>query len=108
MTHSEILNLKENQNLQVVEKLGYGDGVQFLLNSYEFTNHKIDIIKSQWTKTQKSYCVRVYNYYVGKRPHLQIPYDKKKQAIAFIEELKQNKIEALWTGHVVKAGEFIK
>lgn len=108
MTHLEISNLKENQNLQVVEKIGFGDGVQFLLNSYEFDNHKIDIIKSQWTKTQKGYCVRVYNYYVGKRPHLQIPYRTKKNAIAFIERLKNNKMEQLWTGHVVKAGEFIK
>lgn len=108
MVKQEILKLKENQNFKVIEKLGFGEGVDFCVNSYEFSNYKIKIVKSQWTKTQKTYCVRVLNYNVGKNPHLQIPYKTKNNAIAFIDRLKNNKIEQLWTGHVIEAGEFIK
>ena len=108
MDLQEIRFLPQNRNLQRVESLGVLDDIQLRVEGYEFHNFNIDIIKAQWTKTQFTYGIRVYNYNIGKRPHLQICNYTKKTALAFIQELKDNGSAQLWTGHKVDAGEFIQ
>jgi len=108
MDLQEIRFLPQNRNFQRVESLGIGNDIQLRVEGYEFEKFNIDIIKAQWTKTQYTYCIRVYNYNIGKRPHLQIPNYNKKTALAFIQELKENGSAQVWTGHYVDAGEFIK
>jgi hypothetical protein len=108
MDLQEIRFLPQNRNLKRIESLGVGDDIQLRVEGYEFQYFNIDIIKAQWTKTQFTYGIRVYNYFTGKRPDLQICNYTKKTALAFIQELKDNGSASLWTGHHVDAGEFIQ
>lgn len=100
---------EQNKGLEEVTDARNGnDGWTFYHSKYEFENHIISITKSQWAKTQKTFCIRVDNYVALKKHFIQIPMDSLKLAKMFIEELKENGSGQFWTGHHVNSGKFIK
>lgn len=97
-----------NKGKQIVESLGCGDSISFLIDEYNFENYTVQIVKSQWSKTQKTFCVRVHNYSTGKRPHLQIPLDTLKNCKMIINESIEKEYIHFWTGHIVEVGKLLK
>jgi len=107
MKNQAIIELKENANLQVIESLGASGSPQFLVKEFNFQNFTVQVIKAQWTKTQKTYGVRVLNMETGKRPHVQITNYTKKQALACIKEASESGFLRMWTGHTAEVGQLI-
>jgi len=108
MTQEQITQLPENKKYDVVESLGLGNSASFLVREYDFSQHVVQIIKAQWTKTQKTYCIRVLNVSTGKRPHCQIPNYTLRNAKACVKEAIETGIVHLWTGHTFEVGNLIK
>ena len=96
-----------NKGKQIVEPLGCGGSMNFLIDEFNFENYKVQIVKSQWSKTQKTFCIRVYNYETGKNPHLQIPCETLKNCKRYISETSETGVLHLWTGHACKTGKLI-
>ena len=107
MTNQAIIELKENQNLQIIESLGIDGSPQFLVKEFNFQNFTVQVVKAQWTKTQKTYGIRVLNMETGKRPHVQICDYSKKQALACIKEASESGFIRMWTGHTAEVGELL-
>lgn len=87
---------------EIVETVGVGNGVQVLKEKISFVDFDVMIIRSQWTKTQGGFAIRVPNYSTGKRHNLQIPVQTMRQCREHIQELKDNGITTLWTNHTIK------
>lgn len=96
--------IKQNKNLQQVETLNGLDGLTFLVSEHRFENYTVQVVKSQWTRTQKIYCIRILNFYTGNRPHIQIPYDTLRDCNASIREAERTGVIHLWTGHSANVG----
>ena len=107
MTTQAIIELKENRNLEVIESLGASGSPQFLIKEFNFENFTVQVVKSQWTKSQKTYGIRVLNMETGKNPHVQICNYSKKQALDCVKQASENGFLHLWTGHIAKVGELL-
>lgn len=81
------------------------EGIQVLKAHFSFTKKDVQIIRSQWTKTQGGWAIRVNNFYAEKRHFLQVPVDTYKQCKQIISNLMEGEDVALWTGHVLQAKE---
>ena len=90
-------------NLQEVQNLGVGGGLSFLKEEHNLHGWTIQIVRSQWTKTQGTWCIRIPNYYTGNKHFLQIPNYSLKSAKQFIENFKNDKFAITWTGHRLEA-----
>ena len=91
-----------------IEETRSCEGIQVRKARYEFEKHEILIVRSQWTKTQGGWAIRVNNYYAEKNHFLQIPVQQLKQCYQIINVLKEEGTVKLWTGHVINSGDFIK
>ena len=96
--------IEQNRGLHVIDPLGSTDSVSFLVSEHRFEHYTVQIVKVQWTKTQKAYCIRILNFNTGNRPHIQIPCDTLRNCKAFVNEAAKTGIISLWTGHTAKVG----
>ena len=94
---------KACKGLDRIEETIACEGIQVQKSIHEFPNHDVLIVRSQWTKTQGSYSIRVNNYYAAKRHFLQIPMDNLKQCKQVIAKLEEDGIIQVWTGHTIEA-----
>jgi len=95
-------NTKPCKGLARIQESVSCQGIQVCKEKFEFPKHDVLIVRSQWTKTQGGYSIRVNNYYAAKRHFLQIPMDNLKQCKTVIDILKTEGEYQLWTGHHVK------
>lgn len=108
MTTLELKRLPENINLKKAPETRSCQGIQLFYKSFEFCTYNVYIIKSQWTKTQKAFSIRIDNFYSEKNHMLQIPMKNLKQCLEAVKEMKEKEVFHFWTRHTVKPGKFIK
>ena len=97
-----LLNTPACKGCQELDATIASEGVQVAKEVHEFSKHDVIIVRSQWTKTQGGYSIRVNNYFSEKRHFLQVPLDNLKQCRQVIAELKEKGEFQFWTGHHVK------
>jgi hypothetical protein len=92
-----------------IDTLGANGSRCYRISEHRFENYTVLVVKSEWTKTQHTFCIRVLDFYKDSaKPHLQIPCDKLKYCKAFIEEAKNTGVLSLWTGHTANVGQLIE
>lgn len=103
MTNEAIIALPENQKLTYTEQSTFDGSPIFLVAEYELFGYEVQIVKCQWTKTQKTYGIVIKNMYTGKNSDIRITNYKLRDAKKLIEGAEELGYLQLWTGHCIKA-----
>ena len=98
MTTNQIIEL--NKKYQHIGET-YSGSQMFLIEQRESKDFDFQIVKTQWTKTQFGYSLRVPNFFQGKKHDIRLPFDTIKQARGFINRIFNEGFAQHWTGYVV-------
>lgn len=98
MTKQKII--QANSKLEYIGDDYLGSAI-FLIEEKSTHDFDFQLVKVQWTKTQKIYAVRVPNYFTGRHNTLQLGYDNLKQTKEFFNEILEKGSARHWTNQVV-------
>jgi hypothetical protein len=98
MTYQEII--ESNSKLQHIADTFLGNPI-FLIEERSSNDFDFQVVKLQWTKTQKTYALRVPNYFKGRKHALMLGFDTIKQAKQFVKWIFEDGSAQHYTGHVV-------
>lgn len=101
-----LLETPQCKGLERVEESRSCSGIQVCKEKHIFSSQDVLIIRSQWSKTQGGWNIRVNNFYADKHHFLQVPVDTLKQCKEIIETLKKEGIFSHWMGFHIKPGSF--
>jgi hypothetical protein len=89
------------RGLEIIENTISGGGITVCKEKHSFKKYDVLIVRSQWSKTQGGFGIRVNNYYQTKRHFIQIPMQTMKQCRQVIQDLNETGKHTFWTNHTV-------